>query len=297
MRFDIRYRTTFDYDGVVVESQNALRAGPASDERQHVLHYDVRTTPSSRLYSYVDYWGTRVDAFGVRLPHDRLEIVAEASVETTPRPVLASSPSFSALQDSSFRDEHVEFLGRSAHVDWGADIAEAARQKRAEHGDDVIGTVLALHRLVATSCDYTAGVTYVGVPVDEVFAQRRGVCQDFAHLLVAMCRSAGVPARYVSGYFFAREGEAGADPQADHIEVQTHAWVEAAIPGAGWLGLDPTNRQEVGLRHIKIGHGRDYDDVSPLRGVYAGPAQHELHVAVEIRRGAGAEQQQQQQQQ
>ncbi|MDX1659174.1 MAG: transglutaminase family protein [Nitriliruptorales bacterium] len=291
MRFDIRYRTAFTYDDPVVESSNELRAAPASDARQHVLHYDVRTTPSSRLVSYVDYWGTRVDAFGVRLPHSSLEVIAEASVETRPTNVIAASPTFEDMASPAFRDRHLEFLERSAHVDWGPDITAAAEDKRGEHGDDVIGTVLALHRLVANRCTYTPGATYVGVEVDDVFAEQQGVCQDFAHLLVALCRSIGVPARYVSGYFFAYD-ESGADPAEDELEVQTHAWAEVAIPGGGWLGLDPTNRQEVGVRHIKIGHGRDYDDVAPLRGVYTGPSEHELDVTVQMRRSAQEQQQQ-----
>jgi transglutaminase-like putative cysteine protease len=109
------------------------------------------------------------------------------------------------------------------------------------------------------------------------------VCQDFAHYLIALCRSVGVPARYVSGYLFASDSRDSA-PVADEVLVQTHAWTEIAIPGAGWWPLDPTNRMIVGGRHVKIGHGRDYDDVLPLRGLYHGPFHHELEVSVRMRR-------------
>ena len=102
--------------------------------------------------------------------------------------------------------------------------------------------------------------------VDSLFAGR-GVCRDFAHLAIAMCRSVGIPARYVSGYLFTTSDATGEDPDAEAVRVQTHAWFEAAVPGVGWLALDPTNAAEVGLRHVKIGHGRDYDDVPPLRGL------------------------------
>ena len=135
---------------------------------------------------------------------------------------------------------------------------------------------------------YEPGSTYVGVEVEEVLARRVGVCQDFAHLAIAMCRSIGVPARYVSGYLFTTDDATGEDPDAEAVRVQTHAWFEAAIPGGGWLALDPTNATEVGLRHVKIGHGRDYNDVPPLRGVFGGAAVPSLGVTVDIRRLAGA---------
>ncbi len=294
MRYDIVFTTVFEYDGPVAESQNELRAAPASDGRQQLLHYDVRTRPSSRVWSYSDYWGTRVDTFGVRAAHDRLEVTAEATVETSVPARVTASPRRYELEDPAFRDLHLDYLSRSPHVSWTDDIAGPARERVEEAGDDVVGAVLSLHRYIGTGFEYDQdGDTYVGVPIEEVLASRRGVCQDFAHLMVGMCRSVGIPARYVSGYLFARDGQAGDDPGDDRIEVQTHAWVEVAIPGHGWWGLDPTNRQEIGVRHIKIGHGRDYDDVTPLRGVYSGSAEHTLGVHVELRRMVAAQQQQQ----
>ena len=150
----------------------------------------------------------------------------------------------------------------------------------------MVGIVLALHRFVHTSLEYTPGATYIGVDVNEVLAQAKGVCQDYAHLAVALCRSVGIPARYVSGYFFASSDATGADVDGDQVQVQTHAWFEAAIPDWGWLALDPTNAQQVGQRHIAIGHGRDYDDVPPVRGVYSGGGRPSTDAVVEIRRHA-----------
>lgn len=293
MRFDIRYRSVFSYEQDVVESQNVLRACPASDDHQQVLHYDVRTTPSSRVFSYTDHWGTRVDAFGVRLPHDRLEIEATASVETLPRVPMTASPSRGDLLDAWFRDQHLEFLEPSPHANGGALVAAEAERAAGDVGDDVVGLVLALHRHVATGFEYRPGATYVGVEVEDVFAERAGVCQDFAHAVVALARAVNVPARYVSGYLFATNETDGNDPDVDEVNVSTHAWAEFAIPYWGWWALDPTNRQECGVRHVKIGHGRDYDDVAPLSGVYTGPAEHELDVSVNIRRSVQQQQQQQ----
>ncbi|MGH9186178.1 MAG: transglutaminase-like domain-containing protein [Acidimicrobiales bacterium] len=127
--------------------------------------------------------------------------------------------------------------------------------------------------------------------VEEVLRRRQGVCQDFAHLAVAMCRCLDIPARYVSRYLFTVDesvpqlpASGAVEDEPDAVRVQTHAWFEAAVPGFGWLALDPTNGADVGLRHVKIGHGRDYDDVPPLRGVFAGPAHCDLEVTVDIRR-------------
>ena len=284
MRLDIRYRCSFEYDELVRESQNELRACPISDGRQSVLSYRVSTYPAARVFSFEDYWGTRVDAFGVREPHIFLEIVAEATVETSAQPLLTASPPLAKLHDQWFLDRYAEHLERTAHVDWDADLAAEARRQLDLAGDDVVTAILAIHRRVGSMLTYRPGTTYVGVPLGEVLRRGEGVCQDYAHVAVAMCRAVGIPARYVSGYLFTADDATGADVEGDVVSVQTHAWFEAAVPGVGWLALDPTNRQEVGFRHVKIGHGRDYDDVPPLRGVYTGPPDAQLDVSVEMRR-------------
>lgn len=296
MRLDIRYETRFRYDLPVSESQNELRACPATDGRQTVLHYDVTTSPSSRVVSYVDHWGTRVDTFGVRLPHTHLDVVASATVETAVQQLITSAPRRSHVEEPTFRDRHLELLLPSPHTRWGRGITDAAQRAAEVAGDDLIGAVLSIHRAVGTRVEYVAGATYVGVDVESVLEGGRGVCQDFAHLAVAMYRSLGIPARYVSGYLFASDdatGDAPTDDEGDEVQVQTHAWVEVAIPvppadgrpeGVVWFALDPTNQLEVGERHVTIGRGRDYDDVAPFRGVYAGRSDHGLEVSVTMRR-------------
>ena len=284
MRFDIRYQCRFIYDQLVRESQNELRACPMSDAHQQLVSYRVHTEPSARVFSYSDWFGTRVDTFGVREPHIVLDVEAEATVETRPRPLLTVDPRVDHLADEAFRDDHHEYLQPTPHATWDASVAAEATHQATLAGGGVVSRVLAIHRLVGSRINYVPGSTYVGVDVADVFHRGEGVCQDFAHLAVAMCRSIGIPARYVSGYLFTLDDRTGADEGAQAVRVQTHAWFEAGIPTLGWLALDPTNGLEVGPRHVKIGHGRDYDDVPPLRGVYAGTAQHELDVSVEIRR-------------
>jgi transglutaminase-like putative cysteine protease len=282
MRLDIRYVTRFDYGASVVESQNELRACPASDQHQQVVHYRVTTTPASRVSSYVDYWGTRVDTFGIAAGHELLEVVAAATVETGTRPQPDDGIPLSALLDAAWRDTHLEYLQRSPHVAWGLPVVTRAREVGAG-ASDVRGLVSDIEQAVG-SLEYRQGRTVVGVDVEEVLAAGAGVCQDFAHLTIAMLRVLGVPARYVSGYFFSVDDRTGATSVTDEVEVETHAWVEAAVPGFGWWAIDPTNRQQVGERHVTIGRGRDYDDVAPLRGVYNGAPEHELRVNVSMRR-------------
>lgn len=282
MRLDIRYITAFRYDTPVAESQNELRACPATDQHQWLVHYHVTTSPSCRVLSYLDHWGTRVDTFGIRLPHHELEVVAEATVETTGPVALPAGIDPAAFRDEVFRDERLEYLQRSPHVDWGPQIDEAARAAVAGL-DDGVAMVQAIHDLAA-GLEYRTGQTEVGVSVDDVFAAGHGVCQDIAHLAIAGARAVGIPARYVSGYLFAVDDATGADGGADQVEVQTHAWVEFALPGHGWFAMDPTNTAEVGEQHVTIGRGRDYDDVAPMRGVFSGGTTHELEVSVTMRR-------------
>jgi len=282
MRLDIRYVTRFDYGSSVVESQNELRACPASDLHQQVVHYRVTTTPASRASSYIDYWGTRVDTFGIAASHDLLEVVAAATVETAARPAPEADIPLAALEDAGWRDEHLEYLQRSPHVAWGEPVAQRARALAAGVRD-VRSLIDAVEEVVG-DLEYRRGRTVVGVHVEEVLAAGTGVCQDFAHLTIAMLRVLGIPSRYVSGYFFTVDDSSGAVSVTDEVEVETHAWVEAAVPGFGWWAIDPTNRQPVGERHVTIGRGRDYDDVAPLRGVFNGAPEHVLEVNVTMRR-------------
>ncbi len=285
MRFDIRYRTKFSYDAAVSESHNELRACPVTDAHQRLVTYRVGVAPPARPLSFTDYWGTRVDAFGVRLPHRVLEVVAEATVETSPRGLVESHAVLDDLTDVDFVARHHEYLQATRHTEWDDALLKVATECTQEAGPDVISAAFGIHDRVRASVRYEKGVTDVGTTAIEVLRGGGGVCQDFAHLGVAMCRSVGLPARYVSGYLFSADDATAERTDKPVVHVQTHAWIEVAVPDVGWFPLDPTNGRQVAELHVKVGHGRDYDDVCPFRGVHHGIAEVELEAAVEIRKG------------
>ncbi|MGH8948882.1 MAG: transglutaminase family protein [Acidimicrobiia bacterium] len=281
MRLEIRYLNEFTYGEPAWESHNLLRACPANDDHQKLAAYRVDVTPTARVHSYTDYWGTRVDEFGIVEPHRELRIMAESTVETR----SPSSPSTEATVEAleSVRGELSDFLRPSPHAIWDGQIEEAAKEA-VTGAIEVVDLATAVSDKVTSTLAYVPGATYVGVDVADVMSKGKGVCQDFAHLGIAMYRSIGVPARYVSGYLYAVEQTSAVAPDEPELSVQTHAWLEVFVPGHGWWGLDPTNAQPVGELHVKIGHGRDYQDVMPLRGVYHGGADHQLGVQVRISR-------------
>ena len=316
MRLDIRYRMHFRYAEAVSESQNEVRMRPRDDACQRVLSYRLTAYPPVQVLQACDYWGTAVDHLGVRTPHTELELEAEASVETAPRPAMTGTPAVEALAERGFRSERFEFLEPSEHVWWNSGDAVSRRAATAaREAASVPALVASVVEEVRRSLRYEAGSTEIGVPLADLLAGGAGVCQDFAHLAIGMLRCVGVPARYVSGYLFAadetetvaadgggwraagatdaaegatlraEDEQPAADAGESHVvSVQTHAWIEAAIPGSGWWALDPTNGGGAGERHVVIGHGRDYGDVPPVRGAFMGPGSADVDAEVVIGR-------------
>ncbi len=283
MRLEIRYVTDFQYPERVRESHNVLRARPATDAHQRLVSYRATVSPSCRIHSFVDYWGTWVDTFGVRRPHDQLVIVADSVVEIGEKPAPEASFPLTAYRQESLRGLHWAYLQPSPHAMW-SDSVEELMHPALDGVTDGLEAISAVHDAVRSALAYAEGVTYVGVDLVDVIAAGKGVCQDFAHLALAVFRMAGIPARYVSGYFYSEEQSVGSVPAIAEIDVQTHAWVEVLVPEWGWWGIDPTNDVPVSARHAKIGHGRDYEDVMPLRGTYHGKPEHILEVDVRMSR-------------
>jgi transglutaminase-like putative cysteine protease len=265
----IEHRTSYRYERAVRNSKNEVRMTPAPTpwQRIPVATLTVDPAPAHRVM-YLDYFGTAVESFEVIAPHDHLDVLASAEVHLSRDP----SEEFPAADV----DRAVEYLPPSPMIAWGGDVVALAEQLRRESADTTIRSVIEWMRLSLT---YEPGSTVVGTPVAEVLDARRGVCQDYAHLCCAMLRSLSIPARYVSGYFAPRALQPG-----ESVEAQSHAWVEALLPEARWLPIDPTNDIEPAERHVKVGHGRDYTDVVPFQGVHAGEASQTMDVSVTITR-------------
>lgn len=285
MRFAIQYRSEYGYDSPVSDQHNAVRVQPAETAWQRVDSYDLTVSPRARQFNYRDYYGTRVTEFNVWEPHDRLVIEARARV-TTQVPPEPTGAGFDSLADPGYRAGVEEYLVRNA--------GETGNGRVDAIGEDLLtesplALLLGACDLIPERFEYRQGVTYVGSTVDDLLDAGAGVCQDFVHLALMLLRRRGIAARYVSGYLFAGPGDGG----EDSVEMDTHAWLEALLPAAGpngehaWVGADPTNRGLTGEQHVKIGHGRHYGDVPPVKGVYRGAPSSELDVSVRMNRLPG----------
>ena len=279
-RIRIVHRTGFSYAEPATASYNEARMLPHSGGEQFVLQAGLDIRPGATQHSYLDYWGTRVSTFEVLTPHRELSVTATSLVEVRPAPVPRAELGWDELAGAAQSTVGlIEASSLSASTTPPPEVAELAGEIAAE-GASVGETALEICRAVGSGMEYVRGVTGVHSTAAEAWGERKGVCQDIAHVALGALRSVGIPARYVSGYLH---------PDADAAIGQTvlgesHAWVEWFA--GDWRGYDPTNLKEVGELHVLVGRGRDYSDVSPLRGVYAGPSASELFVTVEITRVA-----------
>ncbi len=277
MHFVIRYLTRYQYDVDVVGNVNALRVRPAANSRQRLDDFSVRLSPDVRQYRHEDYFGTEVVEFEVVRPHRELLIDVRARVTTQP----GSEPtgtSWKEVSDPDYREAGGEFLLQTEDAP-GHPLLTALRGEIAA-APTPLAAVLLASDLIPARFEYRKGATYVDSPLIDVLDGRAGVCQDFVHLGLNLLRHQGIAARYVSGYLFTTNGE----EHAESVEVDTHAWIEALLPGPDgetlWVGIDPTNCGLAGEQHVKIGHGRHYGDVPPIKGVYRGGAEATLDASV-----------------
>jgi len=283
MFYSIHHLTKFRYDAPVSESIFELRMQPRSEGTQRCLNFQLQVKPRTNVFSYRDYLGNAVHHFNVPGQHRQLVITAEAMVDVQPHAPLPLTLGRTAWDDLD-RDIAVidlwemltpshfarttPALGELAEeLDLGS--VEQARQR------DPLQFVLDLNLALFGALAYVPKSTRVDSPIDDALNSRKGVCQDFAHIMLALLRQKGIPARYVSGYLFHKKEDHSA-------EGATHAWVEAWMPSLGWIGLDPTNNVLAGERHVRTAVGRDYADVPPSRGVFKGEAQGELTVVVRV---------------
>jgi len=276
-RLRIKHVTGFTYAGTAHTSYNEARMTPLTVPGQNTLFSQIECNPGATTWRYRDYWGTQVTVFDLQRPHQQLKVTASSLVETAARSSeLAASVDWAALRAESTVDTYLEYLTPTELTTVDAVLAETAESLVG--GDSPGHTAHAIAEWVRANVEYMPGSTGVRTSAREAWALRKGVCQDIAQLTAGMLRSVGIPARYVSGYLYPRPDAEVGDTDAG----QSHAWVEWWT--GEWVGFDPTNGSSVDKRHVIVARGRDYGDVTPLKGVYHGAPATELGVTVDITR-------------
>jgi len=278
--YSIRHLTRFRYKHPVSESIMETRMHPRSDYNQHCLSFSLSVSPRCRVFSYRDHHGNHVQHFDIPGDHHQLVIVAESLVEQQMQvevPAFLAPDAWSALDAMIDEGDYGEMLLPSTFAQPTPPLLELAKKLNVVRRDDPLMVVHELNKQIFEYFEYVPRSTRVDSPIDEAIASHQGVCQDFAHTMIALLRHIGIPARYVSGYLYrGREDHDRSTPDA------THAWVEVLLPHLNWVGLDPTNDLIAYNRHIRTAVGRDYADVPPTHGVFRGNTESELYVAVQV---------------
>lgn len=280
MFYSIRHLTKFRYASTVSESVMETRMHPRSEGNQRCLTFHLAVSPRCRAFSYRDYLGNHVHHFDIPGQHAQLVIIAEALVDLQPvplPPMAIESRAWSELDTLVMNGDYSEMLLPSEFASPTPSLLKLAGQLDIRRRDDPMTVLRQLNSALYSSFEYVLKSTKVDSPIDDAIRSRQGVCQDFAHIMIALVRSLQIPCRYVSGYLHRRV--------SDHdrsAEDATHAWVEALLPELGWVGFDPTNNLLASDRHIRTAIGRDYADVPPTKGVFRGRTASELSVAVRV---------------
>ncbi|HEY2278952.1 MAG TPA: transglutaminase family protein [Streptosporangiaceae bacterium] len=275
-RVGVVHTTKVTYSGAARASYNECRMTPPTMARQTALTTSVRTGSSVPIWSYRDYFGTTVSSFDIQEPHEELLVKASATVQTSAAPPAPVPLPWTELRERAAESYVLEFLRGTRRTTMDDDVVAAvagriAGADPAEAADEII-------KWLREKVSYVAGSTGVQTSAQEAWDAGQGVCQDMAHISVALLRAAGLPARYVSGYLHPHPK---AEPGAA-VAGQSHAWAEYWT--GQWVACDPTNLAPVGERHVVIGRGRDYADVSPLKGIYSGAPSVAMEVTVEVTR-------------
>jgi transglutaminase-like putative cysteine protease len=280
MYYTVRHVTRFRYSSPITESMMEVRIQPRSEGMQRSLDFRLNTSPRSQILGYRDENGNRVHHFDVPNKHNHLTVTAETIVEVITPPVIPEALPATAWQELdalTANDEYWDMLHPSHFARPTELLHQLMRELDIRRREDPLTTVKHISEAIYTNFEYAKQNTRVDSPIDDALKIRRGVCQDFAHIMIALVRELRMPCRYVSGYLF-QQGERG-----DRSSVgATHAWVEVLLPGLDWVGFDPTNNTIAREKHIRVAIGRDYADVPPTRGVFRGKAESELSVTVRV---------------
>jgi transglutaminase-like putative cysteine protease len=283
-RYSIRHITRFNYDVPVSESLMEVRMQPRTEGTQRCLRFELAVAPRARVFGYRDQLGNSVHHFDTPARHTQLTITARAYVELDPLPAIPASLDVRTWREVDTwggRGDLWDFLQPSRFAVWTPSLREyiaALSGDGAARATDPLTAIRKLMEGIHRDFEYVPRSTRVDSPIDEALSARRGVCQDFAHIMIAASRLMGLPCRYVSGYIAPKPND-----EISRLEASaTHAWVEVRLPTLGWVGLDPTHNTEAGLRNVRVAVGRDYADLPPTRGVFKGGAGSTLTVAVDV---------------
>jgi transglutaminase-like putative cysteine protease len=285
--FEISHTTTYDYLSEVSVSHHLLRLTPRDSSRQNCLAHELAILPRPGAVSVrLDYFGNPTHFVGVETPHKQLVITSRSRIAISPVfiPEPLETPAWETARARSRDDysgeaiESHEFAYPSPLVPAPQEFADYARPSFTPLRP-VLDAVADLTQRIAQDFVFDPAATTVTTPVSDVFRQRRGVCQDLAHVQIACLRSHSLPVRYISGYI--ETSPSPGQPKLRGVDA-SHAWVSFFCPGHGWIDVDPTNNCFPSLRHITIGWGRDYSDVCPTRGVLIGGENQTLRVAVDV---------------
>jgi len=278
--YSIRHLTRFRYSRPISESIMETRMHPRSDSSQHCLTFSLSVSPRCRVFSYRDHQGNNVQHFDIPGEHTQLVVVAESVVEQQEVPEVPawlSPDAWESLDALIEEGDYWEMLLPSTFAVQSPALIELARKLEVTRRDDPLMLVQELNRRLFNHFEYEPRSTRVDSPIDEAILSGKGVCQDFAHTMIALLRGVGIPTRYVSGYLYrSREDHDRSTPDA------SHAWVDVLLPHLGWGGFDPTNNLVAHRRHIRTAVGRDYADVPPTHGIFRGKTESELYVAVHV---------------
>jgi transglutaminase-like putative cysteine protease len=281
--YSIRHLTRFRYSHPVSESIMETRMHPRNDATQHCLSFTLSVSPRCRVFTYRDHLGNNIQHFDIPGDHTQLVIIAESIVEQQPVdgiPRFLSPDAWSALDELVHAGDYWEMLLPSTFTEETPALLGLVQKLDVRRRDDPLTLVHEINQRLFDYFEYVPRHTRVDSPIDEAIVSGKGVCQDFAHTMIALLRHVRIPARYVSGYLYrSRENHDRSTPDA------THAWVEALMPHLGWVGFDPTNNLLAHHRHIRTAIGRDYLDVPPTHGIYRGRTDSELYVAVHVEAG------------
>jgi transglutaminase-like putative cysteine protease len=282
MIYSIRHFNRYRYSRPVSQSTMEVRMHPRSEQTQRCFTFELNVTPKARLFSYMDHVGNVIYHFDMPQPHTELTIVADALVDVVPPldlPDKLEPEAWRELDELLSHDDYWDMLMPSHFARPCAELdALAAKLGVAQrNGSDPLTLVRRLNEELFNAFEYKKESTSVDSPIEDALNSGQGVCQDFAHIMIAMLRNLHIPARYVSGYVYV-----DATHKDRSAEGATHAWVEALLPGLGWVGFDPTNNLIAGGRHIRTAIGRDYADVPPTKGTLLGTAASDLKVRVRV---------------